>query len=466
MNLVTPSSVRKPNIPKKLMIGCFIGNVLEWFDFAIYGCLASVLGRLFFPTLDPYTALLSSYGVFAAAFIMRPIGAILIGHFGDKGGRKKAFLWSLMGMAIPTAVMGLLPVYEQIGVYAPIFLILCRLVQGLSIGGEFSGSIILLVEHAPPRRKSFYGIWADMGSAVGMITASVAILLLDAGLTEVELLSWGWRVPFWISSLAAFGGCYLRCQLTETPAFLAQRNSRTSSPWPLRLIFQKYKQKLILAIGFLMVNAAGYYLVVVFIPNQNLGHYPKIYGSLSMLFSLIVMMPTMVWGAVLSDKIGQARCLIIGYMGCLVCAFPLLYSAKYGAYFQQLVYQGLFSLSLGFCFGPRSSFIAQIFPTAIRYSAVAISYNLGNALFGGTAPLVCAFMIEQTGTMLAPAAYITIASLVSLVSVVLLGRLSHSKRPIPPKFWDQKHNFGYKIRMLRKFFHPQPSLGYRKLRRF
>ena len=186
-----------------------------------------------------------------------------------------------------------------------------------------------------------------------------------------------------------------------------------------------------------------------------------------MLFSLIIMMPAMVWGAILSDKIGQVRCLVIGYTGCLICAFPLLYSVKYGIYFQQLIYQGLFSLSLGFCFGPRSSFIAQIFPTAIRYSAVAISYNLGNALFGGTAPLVCAFMIEQTGTLLAPAAYIAMASLVSIVSVILLGRSQfHQRGPVPPRFWDQRYSFGYKTHMLRKFSRSQPSLGYRRLKRF
>jgi MHS family proline/betaine transporter-like MFS transporter len=451
---------------KNLMLGCFIGNALEWFDFAIYGCLASVLGQLFFPMLDPYAALLSSYGVFAAAFIMRPIGAILIGHLGDKGGRKRAFLWSLVGMAVPTAMIGLLPVYEQIGICAPLSLIFCRLIQGLSIGGEFSGSIILLVEHAPPHRKSFFSIWADMGSSIGMIVASVAILLLNVGLTEAELLAWGWRVPFLVSSLAALGGYYLRRQLRETPEFLAQRNSRASSLWPLRIIFQKYKRKLILVMGFLMVNTIGYYLLIIFIPNQNLSNHPKIYGSASMVFSLIMMMPAMVWGAILSDKIGQVRCLVIGYSGCLLLALPLLYSAKYGTYFQQLVCQGLFSLALGFCFGPRSSFAAQIFPTAIRYSGVAISYNLGNALFGGTAPLVCALMMEQTETLLAPAAYLGVASLVSLVSVVLLGRdLSREKKPISIDFADQRYILDYKTRMLRKFSHSQSSPEYRKLKK-
>jgi MHS family proline/betaine transporter-like MFS transporter len=452
---------------KNLVMGCFIGNALEWFDFAIYGYLASVFGELFFPTLDPYAALLSSYGVFAAAFIMRPIGAILFGHLGDKWGRKKALLWSLGSMAIPTAMMGLLPVYAHIGVYAPLSLIMCRMLQGLSLGGEFSGSVILLTEHAPPHRKGFFSTWADMGSSIGMIAASLTILLLNAYLTDTEMIAWGWRLPFIISFFFAIAGYRLRLQLTETPEFLAQNPKRAASSWPFIVIFQKYKRKLILAIGFLMVNSAGYYLLIVFIPNQNLHNYPKIYGSMTTLLSLILMMPAMVCGAMVSDKIGQVRCLIMGYFGCLILAFPLLYTAKYGSFSQQLFCQGLFSISLGFCMGPRCSFATQIFPTSVRYSAVALSYNVGNAIFGGTAPLICALMIEQSGTILAPAVYIFVASLVSIFCVVLLGRdLSMTKKTTPIRFADQRYMTDYKIRTLQRLTHPQSYLQYPKRKKF
>ena len=450
MSLVKFPTKKIPNMrvgeSKKLMMGCFIGNALEWFDFAIYGYLASVLAQLFFPKLDPYTALLSSYGVFAAAFVMRPIGAIFFGHFGDKQGRKKALIWSLVGMAIPTFLMGLLPVYEQVGVIAPICLIICRLLQGFSIGGEFSGSVILLAEHAPPHRKGFFSTWADMGSAVGMIFASLTILLLNATLDDSQLLSWGWRLPFITSFFFAIGGYFLRQTLSETPEFLAQKKKHSTS-LPLSIIFQKYKRTLALAIGFLMVNSAGYYLLIVFIPNQNFHGYPKFYWTLSTLFSLILMMPAMVWGAVMADKIGQVRCLIIGYLGCLIFAFPLLYSAQNASFLTHVIFQGLFAFSLGFCFGPRSSFAALIFPTSIRYSAVGLSYNLGNAFFGGTAPLVCALMIDRTGTILAPALYIVVASVLSIICVALLGRdLMLKSRPKPLEPLDQMYMTDYKIR--------------------
>ncbi|MBM3632952.1 MAG: MHS family MFS transporter [Alphaproteobacteria bacterium] len=451
---------------KNLMLGCFVGNALEWFDFAIYGYLAGILAQLFFPNFDTYTALLSSYGVFAAAFLMRPIGAILFGHFGDKWGRKKALLWSLAGMAVPTVIMGVLPVYNDIGIFAPFSLIICRLIQGLSLGGEFSGSVLLLTEHAPPQRKGFYSIWADMGSSIGMIAASLAILLLNSFLTLDELLSWGWRLPFLTSFCFAIGGYFLRRHLTETPEFLAQDKKRPSS-WPLSIIFQKYKWRLTLAICFLMVNSAGYYLLIVFIPNHNLNNYSKIYGSATTLFSLIIMMPAMVWGALVSDKIGQVRCLIMGYLGCLIFAYPLLYSAKYGTFFEHLICQGLFATSLGFCFGPRCSFATQLFPTSIRYSAVGLSYNIGNAIFGGTAPLICGLMIEQTGTIMAPAIYIIGASLLSIISVILLDRdLSYAQNVAPKGFLDQTHTPDYRIHMLHGSPHPQSSLGYLRKKKF
>jgi MFS transporter, MHS family, proline/betaine transporter len=428
LDVINPANLPYKPTSKKLIFGCLIGNVLEWFDFAIYGYLASLFSILFFPNLDPNTALLSSYGVFAISFIMRPIGAILFGHLGDKWGRKLAFQWSLACMAIPTLLIGFLPIYAQIGIWAPICLILARMVQGLSVGGEFSGSIILLTEHAPFNKKGFFSAWADIGSAIGMISAALVVFILKALLTEVDLMAWGWRLPFIAGFLFAIFGYFLRERLlTETPEFLEQKNislrhsKNHSSNWPLREIFKNHKKTLFWATNFLMINSAGYYLLIIFIPNQNLSNVSGIYGSASILWNLIIMIPAIFWGAILSDRIGQVRCLVMGHLGCVIMTPVVLYTAKYGEFSHQLICESLFSFCLGFCFGPRSSFMAEIFPTAIRYSAVSLSYNLGNAIFGGTAPLICALMIEQTGWLMAPAFYIAIASLVSLTATFLLS---------------------------------------------
>lgn len=433
---------------KSLIMGCFIGNVLEWFDFAIYGFLAGVFAELFFPKLDPFSALSSSLGVFAAAFIMRPAGAILFGYLGDTWGRKKALLCALGCMALPTGLIGLLPVYDHIGPYAPLCLTLCRMLQGLSLGGEFSGSIILLTEHAPANRKSFFSSWADIGSAVGIISASVTILLLNIFLSETEIMAWGWRLPFLMSFFLAGMGYYFRHQLAETPEFLQIAPKSPTPFWPLKKLFQHYKIRMLLTVTFLMINCTGYYLLIVFIPSQNLSNLPQSYVSCLTLLNLVMMIPAVIGGAVLSDKIGQIRCLLMGYIFFMVLIFPLLYTAQYGTFVEQMVIQGLFSISLGFCIGPRSSFMAHIFPTAIRYSAVALCYNLGNAIFGGTTPLVCALLIQQTETPLGPTLYLFAASLVSLFSTLLLGRILVFPKPSIRKIsGGQRHTLGYKIRM-------------------
>lgn len=407
---------------RKNILACFVGNLLEWYDFAIYGYLAATLGALFFPIEDPLTALLSSYGVFAAGFFMRPLGAIVLGHIGDKWGRKSALMLSILLMAIPTAMMGLLPTYAQIGFWATSLMVLCRLLQGFSIGGEFSGSVILLIEHAPKNRKAFFGSWADLGSSVGMILASLTIIALRFSVTEQELLEWAWRLPFLSGFLLAIIGYFLRRNLDETPEFMAQK-APSHHRVPLKEILTNYRMSFILATTFLMINAIGYYFLIVYIPTQNLGTISAQHLSLLTLGSLIIMMPATFIAAFLSDRYGQIPCLLAGYTATLVLAYPLVWATVNGSFAQQLFYQGLFALSLGFCFGPRSALITAIFPTAVRYSAVSLSYNLGNAIFGGTAPLVSALLLEQTGNPFSLAAFLSVAALISIGSVVGLSRL-------------------------------------------
>ncbi len=350
------------------------------------------------------------------------MGAILFGHLGDRFGRKKALLWSLISMALPTAFIGLLPVYDQVGVLAPSLLLICRMVQGISIGGEFSGSVIFLAEHAPAHRKSYFSSWPDMGSLVGMIAASLLILLLSTVLDRSEMLLWGWRVPFVMSFVLAIAGYRAREALIETPEFLLQKEDISKNSWPLIAVVNDFKRTVMLATTFLMVNSGGYYILVVFLPNQNLSHYPSSFLYLTTTLNLMVMLPSMILGAVLADKIGQVPCLKIGYAGCLILALPLFLSVKAGNFSEHLFWQGLFAICLAFTFGPRSSFLAELFPPSIRLTGVAVSYNLGNAIFGGLAPLICAFLIERTASIEAPAYYIIVSSCVSFLSMIFLAR--------------------------------------------
>ncbi|WP_051908534.1 MFS transporter [Candidatus Odyssella acanthamoebae] len=219
-----------PRHLKKIAISCFAGNMLEWYEFAVFGFLTTYISQNFFPTSSPYLATLMTYAIFATGFIMRPLGAILSGHIGDRQGRRGGLLLSITLMALPTFAIGCLPTYEQIGILAPILLLLCRMIQGISLGGEFSGSIVYLIEHSPKDRPGFYASWADLGSSVGMIAASLTSLVLTLYLSQNQMLSFGWRLPFLGGIAFGLLGYYLRRDLAETPEFKATTEKKPGVP--------------------------------------------------------------------------------------------------------------------------------------------------------------------------------------------------------------------------------------------
>jgi MHS family proline/betaine transporter-like MFS transporter len=406
-------------VTNKNILSCFIGNVFEWYDFALYGYLAGIFAQLFFPTTDPLIALLSSYGVFAAGFVMRPLGAVILGHIGDLHGRKKALTFSVLFMSLPTALIGCLPSYDSIGLWAPILLFTFRLIQGFSLGGEFSGSIVLLIEHAPAEKKASYGAWSDLGSSVGMILASLTVILLQTYCSPEFLLTWGWRLPF-ISGLAfAIIGFKIRQNLEESPIFSKKEKLNTI---PLHHLFSHHFSSTLTASCFLAINTIGYYILIVFIPTQHMSNLSAVDLSLLTLCSLIVMMPANFFAARLSDKIGHTKVVMAGYALTALLAYPLLLTSIQGSFLQQITIQSAFAIALGFCFGPRSAILASLFPTNVRYTGVSLSYNLGNALFGGTAPFMSAFLISSTNLKTSPAVYIIVASFISLLSLFFMGR--------------------------------------------
>lgn len=400
----------------KIITSCFAGNLLEWYEFAIFGYLTPYISQLFFPADNPTTALLLTYGIFATGFVMRPLGAILMGYIGDRYGRKKGLIISLLMMTIPTTAIGLLPTYEQIGLYAPLLILVCRLIQGISLGGEFSGSIIYLIENAPQHRRGFFGSWADMGSSMGMILATLTSLCLTALLTKQQILEWGWRLPFLPGILFGTLGIIMRRTLDETPAFLAS-NAQTQRN-PIRDAILGNPLKFLLSVTFLAINTSGYYLLIIYLPQQAAAG-ASLYLSLA---SLVLMMPATFLGAVLSDKIGSYTTLLLGIITSMVTIIPAVYSTYYLPLNWIFIYHGLFSVSLGLCFGPRSHFIIRLYPVSNRYSGIAVSYNIANAIFGGTAPLMALMLVKLTNSRMSPG-FLTLAmACLSLVSVIFLNR--------------------------------------------
>jgi MFS transporter, MHS family, proline/betaine transporter len=403
---------------KKIIRSCFIGNALEWYEFAIFGYLAQPISALFFPATTPLTSLLLTYGAFATGFIMRPIGAILTGYIGDCFGRKRALVLSILLMAAPTTAIGLLPTYEQIGMWAPLLLIGCRLLQGLSLGGEFTGSIIYLIENAPTNRRGFFGSWADFGSSIGMIAASLTIILLNLFLTPEQILNGAWRIPFCFGLLFAVLGYFMRRELEETPEF-SKLNPTTILKNPLKNVLKHYQATFLLAITFLAINASGYYLLIIYLPQQI----PNISPSLSLtlsLVSLVAMMPANLIGAYISDRIGQVPCLLAGSLSCFVLAYPLVFCAYHGSLAVNFFLHASFAIALGMCYGPRSSFIVQLFPVNIRFTAVAFSYNIANAIFGGTTPLLSSLVVQYSGSSLSPGYMIMVMAAISFFSTLKL----------------------------------------------
>lgn len=409
-------------VPFKIIFSCLVGNMLEFYEFAMFGYLTVVLSTLFFPSNDPFFSLMLTYVAFACGFFMRPLGAIIAGYIGDTYGRKKALLFSLTLMAAPTITIGLLPTYSQIGLTAPLLLILCRLIQGISMGGEFTGSIIYLIENAPKHKRGYYSSWADLGGSLGMILASLSMITLNFFLTTTQVQSWGWRLPFLSAIFLGLIGFLVRKNLTETTEFQSLPQERRKKN-PFKEIVRHNFKRLILCFLFLSIHSIGYYFLIIYIPGQNMTHLPLLTISLMTLCSLVANIPGYFIAAYLSDQWGQVECILIGCMGCFILAYPTASMAGHAEIWQQLCLQMAFSFCLGICFGPRSALMARIFPVNVRYSGVSFGYNMSNALLGGTAPLVCAYLSHQAGSITAAAFYVMLAAAISMGALMMIYRL-------------------------------------------
>ena len=406
---------------KKVIISGMIGNGLEWYDFALYGIFAATIGHLFFPSDNEAVSLMAAYGTFAAGFIMRPVGAVLFGYIGDKWGRKTSLAFSILLMAIPTACIGLLPTYDQIGIWAPIGLTIIRLLQGLSLGGEFSGSITFLVEHAPPKKRGLIGSATIFSLAAGILLGSIVATICANVLTPEELESWGWRVPFLIGIVIGLVGFYIRHYTDESPEFESAKKQGKMSKTPVRDVFKHNKKQLFVAIAVYLTVTVPFYAVSVF----AIGFLRKFMGfsMQDALFMnsivMFVMMLVVPISAYLSDRIGRKPILVSVTIAMILLIYPIfwLLSTPGGGMINALTAQILFALLVGLYAGPIPAFLVDLFPTRVRYTGIGLSYNISAALFGGTMPMVATMLVNQTGFNTAPAFYIILCGLISLFAL-------------------------------------------------
>jgi MFS transporter, MHS family, proline/betaine transporter len=399
------------------VIAGVIGNTLEWYDFAVYGYFVATISKLFFPSSDPLASMLATYAVFGVGFVMRPVGSILFGVYGDRHGRRKALSAVIFLMAISTLAIGLLPTYDEVGVLAPILLVVARLIQGLSAGGEWGGSTAYIVEYAPEGRRGFIGSWQQFSVGGGFLLGSLSGTVLSFALSPEALTSWGWRVPFLLGIVVGGVGVYLRWRLADTPKYTEIEEHHALASAPLAEAFRQYPRETLTAFGITLHNTVAYYISLVYMTGYliNVGKLVQSTAQLIGTVCLAVFVILIPFTGMLSDRIGRRPLLMASCVGFALLGYPFFLLGSSGradlAFFAQFLMVALLSLYAGCC--PAA--YAELFPTRVRYTALSIGYNIAVAIFGGFAPFIATWLIRETGDPLAPAFYVIAAAVVTFV---------------------------------------------------
>jgi MHS family proline/betaine transporter-like MFS transporter len=391
-----------------------IGNVLEWYDFAIYGYFAAQIGRSFFPHEDAIAQLLAAFGVFAIGYLMRPIGGAIVGHIGDSFGRRAALTFSVTAMAIPTFLMGLLPGYHSIGLLAPIALTLLRIVQGLSVGGEYTSSMVFLVEHAPEGRRGLMGALAGTGATVGILLGSAVGAAFAASMSTTALDAWGWRIPFLLGLVVGVAGYLLRRYVLE--AGVAQKRARA----PIVETLHDHWRLVLGFAGLSVFCAVTFYICFVYIVSwlQTAdGIAPSRALEINSL-SMLIILPVTIAAGWLSDRIGRKPLMLLTSVGGLIGALPLFWLLNHpSALLAQLGQLG-FVFLVGIYYAALPATLVEAAPASVRCTAVALGYNLCYGLFGGLSPLAATWLVQRTGDEIAPAFLIMAAAGVTLATLL------------------------------------------------
>lgn len=416
------TEVKNPNTARRQVLAGSVGNVLEWYDFAVYGFLAPIMAPLFFPQEDTLSGLINTYGIFAAGYLMRPLGGVIFGHIGDRMGRKKALQLSIAMMAIPTVLVGLLPVHAQVGALAAALLVLLRLIQGISVGGELIGSMSYLVETAPTNRRGVAGSWSIFGGVAGILLGSLVAAVLGGLLGDEAMSSWGWRIPFLSGVVIFLVGNWLRRSLEESPEFTAATDAQAEQGNPLLEVLRQIPARLMLLSAGILLFATSFYMLFVWMPSYltkivtpAVDHALMI-NTVAMIL-VVVMIPI---GGALSDRFGRKPVMLIATALMGLTIYPLFLIIDHGVMIEALLAQLWFAMLFGLMGGPLPAFMVECFPVTNRYTAIGVSYNITLAIFGGTGPMVATWLIRETGDIASPALYLAGLALVSVVALAAL----------------------------------------------
>ncbi|MER5598054.1 glycine betaine/L-proline transporter ProP [Streptomyces sp. NPDC002265] len=422
-----------PALVRRAVKAAALGNAMEWFDFGVYSYIAVTLGKVFFPSGNPTAQLLSTFGAFAAAFLVRPLGGMVFGPLGDRIGRQKVLALTMIMMAAGTFAIGLIPSYGTIGVGAPLLLLLARLVQGFSTGGEYAGASTFIAEYAPDKRRGFLGSWLEFGTLAGYIGGAGLVTLMTALLSSADLVSWGWRIPFLIAGPMGIIGLYLRMRLEETPAFRAElAKSEASRPKvPLREMVVGQWRTLLLCMGLVLVFNVSDYMLLSYMPSYLTSEleYDETHGLLVVLGVMALMMIVQPFAGALTDRIGRRPVIAAGCAGFLLLSVPAVLLIRQGSLLAVGLGMGALGLLLVCFTASMPAALPALFPTRVRYGSLSIGFNVSVSLFGGTTPLVVTALIGATGNMMMPAYYLMAAAVVGGVAVWYM--VESAGRPLP-----------------------------------
>ncbi|MPY10374.1 MHS family MFS transporter [Arthrobacter sp. KR32] len=411
---------------RRVLAGTMVGTTIEWYDFFIFAQAAGIVfATLYFGPLEgesPGLAQLVAWATIGISFFFRPLGAVVAGRLGDKIGRKAMLVFTLVMMGGATALIGLLPTYAQIGIWAPILLMLLRILQGFSAGGEWGGAALMAVEHAPVHKRGFWGAYPQIGVPVGMILATFVLFMLRTSLSPEDFLAWGWRIPFLLSVVLIVVGYFIRSAVAESPVFKRMIERKRETATPLRNLLQTNKKQVILAAVIFIGNNAAGYLVIAFLSSyaQRVLGMPAAPVLLATLLAAFGWLIFTLYGGILSDRIGRVRTFQIGYGLIFVWMIPLFLLIDTRNIWAYGIGIFVLTIGLGLSYGPMSAMYAEMFPANVRYSGIGIGYALGAILGGAFAPLIAEALLRETQWSGSISLYIMALCIISFVGVTLV----------------------------------------------
>ena len=416
---------------KKVALASLIGTSIEWYDFFLYGTAAALIfNRLFFPTFNPMAGTLAALGTYAVGFVARPFGGIICGHFGDRIGRRSMLVITLLTMGVATFMIGLLPTYDQVGIWAPVLLVLLRVAQGFGLGGEWGGAVLMAVEHSPRGKRGFYGSFPQIGLPIGLLLSTLVFGLVSR-LPEAALFSWGWRVAFLLSVVMVGVGLYIRLAVEEPEVFKRVKQTRTESKKPILEALRQHPKNVLLVMGARILENGVFYLFSVFVltyatlPEVGFSRSMVLYAVSAAAFVQIFTIPAF---GVLSDRVGRRPIYLFGAIFTGLLAFPFFWLIDRSS--PVLLFLSLvLTLSVGHSamYSPQASFFAELFGTRVRYSGLSVGYQLASVIAGGLSPIIAIGLLQQTGSSWAISLYIIGMAVITTVSVYLASETAHQE---------------------------------------